>query len=129
MLPINNRLKEKKDFSSIMKYGSALSFPLFNIKYYKKQEGECRFGIVVSNKISKKAVVRNLIKRRLREALRRNKEQFILQTDTIIFAKSKIVNTTYKDIECMILEMFKKVLISHKNIKKHYPINRYKQNS
>lgn len=118
MLPKEHRLQEERDFSRITRYGLSISLPFFNVKFYQKETGESRFGIVVSNKISKKATLRNTIKRRIREVLRKNKALYIPQTDTIIFAKTPIVNAPSTDIEKMTIEMFKRMSLSCKNRKK-----------
>lgn len=69
MLPKINRLTKKKDFDSIFKKGKSLKIDFLVFKILKNDLKESRFGFVVSKTISKKAVIRNKVKRRLREAV------------------------------------------------------------
>ncbi len=67
MLPKENRLTKNKDFEEIFKKGKGFRENFLFLKILKNKLKVSRFGFVVSNKISKKATVRNKIKRRLRE--------------------------------------------------------------
>lgn len=78
MLPNVNRLKHRKDFSAVyrsgLRYSSKhLSLRALHLKPSTSKPSEnlptC-IGISISLKVSKKAVVRNRIKRQLRSALR-----------------------------------------------------------
>ncbi|HRY37061.1 MAG TPA: ribonuclease P protein component [Candidatus Magasanikbacteria bacterium] len=85
MLPKENRLTKIRDFNLLFKYGVYISGRLLDLKllklakisdYFPKKEDPQYFknqllvGISVGIKISKKAVVRNKIKRQIREILR-----------------------------------------------------------
>lgn len=99
MLPRISRITREQTFSLIIKKGFSLSFSLMRIKWIFSENPYPRFGIVVSNKISKKATVRNKIKRRIRELLREFiKKQPHMQIDGIIFVKPHIVNASFQDI-------------------------------
>ena len=67
MLPKINRIKKKKDFDVIFKKGKSFKTSLLVLKIMKNHLAENRFGFVVSTKVSKNAVVRNKIRRRLSE--------------------------------------------------------------
>ncbi|MEK7503439.1 MAG: ribonuclease P protein component [Patescibacteria group bacterium] len=70
MLPGTNRLKKKKDFERVFKQGRGLKESFLSLKLVKNGLGETRFGFVVGQKVSRKAVVRNKVKRRLRDIVR-----------------------------------------------------------
>jgi len=72
MLPGINRLKKKKDFEYVFKQGRGLKEGFLSLKFVKNGLKETRFGFVVGQKVSHKAVVRNKVKRRLREFIRVN---------------------------------------------------------
>ena len=74
MLPKINRIKKKKDFEIIFKKGASFRNNLFTLRFLKNSLGINRFGFVVSQKVSKKAVVRNKVRRRLTEAIERETE-------------------------------------------------------
>lgn len=93
------RLSEKKDFQCVFVRGRCATTPLYIMKWTKNSIGAPRFGFVVANTISKKATKRNLIRRRLREAVRRNLPPLFLAVDVVIIAKPAILTARYKDIE------------------------------
>jgi ribonuclease P protein component len=73
MLPKINRIKKKKDFELIFKKGASFKSPSFILKVLKTSLEYSRFGFVVSQKVSKKAVERNKIRRRLSEIVKKQK--------------------------------------------------------
>ena len=58
--------------------------PLFSVKFLPRIELPNRFAFVVSTKVSKKAVVRNRLKRILREFVRRNLANFAVGDYVVI---------------------------------------------
>ncbi len=63
MLPKNNRLK-KEEVAEILKKGRVLSSPFFRVKYIASGK-ETKASGVVSKKISKSAVKRNALRRKI----------------------------------------------------------------
>ena len=124
MLGRTNRITSEQTFSLILKKGSSLSFSHFRLKWVSSKNPHPRFGIVVSNKISKKAVVRNTIKRRLREILRPYCKKQSLQIDGIVFVKPEIVNASFqilsKEMEYALRTLMEK---NSKMSKNHYKYN------
>jgi ribonuclease P protein component len=70
MLSKDNRIKKKKDFELIFKNSKNFKNNFFILKIAKNDLGVNRFGFVISKKVSKKAVIRNKIRRRLSEAVK-----------------------------------------------------------
>ncbi len=72
-LPQANRLKHRRDFKEIYQHGSRYArrhLVLITLPAISATTAtSTKIGIVVSQKVSKKAVVRNRIKRRIRAAL------------------------------------------------------------
>ena len=62
MLKKENRLKKKKDFERIYKKGRGFKGDSLFLKILENKEELTRIGIVVSKKVSKKAVQRNKLK-------------------------------------------------------------------
>ena len=75
MLKKINRITSKKEFEEIKSKGEMKATELFSVVWMKKTENRA-FGAIISKKISKKAVFRNQIKRRLMEAVRLNMDIF-----------------------------------------------------
>jgi len=72
MLKRNNRLTKNKEFERLFKSGRAAFGRFIGLKYLPNDSGILRATVIVGKKVSKKAVVRNLIKRRLREIIRQD---------------------------------------------------------
>lgn len=84
MLPYKFRLTKDKDYKFIFKNGKKSSNNYFRVCFLKNNIGHSRFGIIVSNKVSKKATVRNLLKRKIRAILSNNLSNFSQNYDIII---------------------------------------------
>jgi len=69
MLPTAHRLHKETEIKSLIRHGQTFFLPEFIIKYQKTKEKPSKIGFVVSTKVDKKAVVRNRIKRQMREAI------------------------------------------------------------
>lgn len=97
MLPSQFRLSKKKDFDMVFKKGRSTALRYFFIRWQKNQLKTSRIGIIVSNKVSKKATIRNTIKRRIREIMW-TQVPLLGSVDIIIVAKQGSVNASYIDI-------------------------------
>jgi ribonuclease P protein component len=76
-LPKPHRLRRRQDFHQVYQYGKRhqqVHLTLRSLRHLPNSTTEnlpaTRFGISVSQKVSKKAVVRNLLKRQVKAALR-----------------------------------------------------------
>jgi ribonuclease P protein component len=65
MLPKNNRLKKERDFKRILRSNKIKEESFFILRILRNDINEVRFGVSVSKKISKKATLRNKIRRRM----------------------------------------------------------------
>jgi len=86
MLPKINRIKKKKDFDEIFKKGKISRGNSLIFKFKKNNLKESRFAFVVSLKVSKSAVVRNKIRRRMSEIIRQNIKNITNGIDLVIVA-------------------------------------------
>ncbi|MFA6190472.1 MAG: ribonuclease P protein component [Candidatus Staskawiczbacteria bacterium] len=71
MLPKINRIRKKKDFESIFKNSKSFKNNLFIFKITKNELDINRFGFIISSKVSKRATIRNKIRRRLAEIIKK----------------------------------------------------------
>jgi len=69
-LPKEHRLKHWRDFKTIYSQGKRFRGDALAIILLPQPAAPTKIGISISRKVSKKAVVRNLIKRRIRHACR-----------------------------------------------------------
>ncbi|MEK7103922.1 MAG: ribonuclease P protein component [Patescibacteria group bacterium] len=115
MLFSKNRLRKKKDFERVMRdrasKSAAVSF--LSARFICNDLPYSRIGFVVSKKVSKKAVTRNKIKRRLREISRNIIKELEKGFDIVVFTKPEIAESDFKQIKNALEILLKK--ISHKN--------------
>ena len=70
----NNRIKKRKLFLEIQESGEKLFTNHFLIFVRESKDNHSKIGITISKKNDKRAVVRNKLKRRLREFFRTSKK-------------------------------------------------------
>ncbi len=71
--PRHARLTDPERYQEVFKTGKKVRHPLLGIVARPSEEGHARLGLAVSRKVSRKAVVRNRIKRQAREYFRRER--------------------------------------------------------
>ena len=80
------RIRKKSDFARLYREGGRFRGRYFTLVYRRNGEGRSRLGVVASRKVGS-AVVRNRVKRRLRELFRRNKALLGDTIDLIVIAR------------------------------------------
>ena len=105
-------LKGKANFEKVFKKGDKCFVDIFGLKISRNDLDYSRFGIIISGKISKKAVVRNKIKRRISEIFRLNLKNFKSGFDVIILCRQPIIKASYQDIEKEILNSAKRLKLA-----------------
>ena len=70
----------------------------------KNRTGINRVGVTVSKKLGK-AVVRNRVRRRIREVYRLNEEQFLPGWDIVIVARSRAVEVSFQKLTESLLSL------------------------
>lgn len=104
MLLKENRLTKKVDFSRIHQKGKFIKDEYLALRIAPNNLEVTRVGFLVGLKISKKAVIRNKIKRTLREIFRLKIKSCNLKKgfDIIVLVRPEIIGKTYKEIESSI---------------------------
>ena len=88
MLPSRHRIKKNADFVRVISSGTKGKFGPF-LFFYSPTGEKIRFGVVVSKKVAKLAVVRNWIRRVIQESLRNDPELLAQKTgDAVIMVLS-----------------------------------------
>ncbi len=120
MIPKVNRLTKKSDFDILFKEGRFIAGSLTNLKIWRIEPDkyprrgyartDLKIGFVVGVKIHKNAVIRNRLKRQMREVVR-----LLLKTGGVragfmaaIMAKSGMVGTDYAMIEKSVLDVLRR---------------------
>jgi len=99
MLPKENRLKKDKEFEAVFKGGRTLKGKSVFLRYLINGTDKTKVGFVVSKKISKLAVERNKIKRRMREIIRLKKKDIKEGLSVVIVSLPPIKGMGYKEIK------------------------------
>lgn len=84
--PREARLTRRSEFLLLSRRGRKLYTPHFIIIRRDNDHRGRRLGVTVSSKVGN-AVVRNRVKRRLREFFRRGRDNFLPDQDTVIIAR------------------------------------------
>jgi ribonuclease P protein component len=98
MLARTSRLVKTKDIEHAFKRGRSFFSRSLGLKVVINELGVNRFALVVSTKISKKAVVRNKIKRSLRDILRIENKHLKVGYDLVVITLPAIVDLKQPDI-------------------------------
>lgn len=100
-----NRLKKRNDFIIVKKSGHKAYGKFLILLFLPRSAQELdnlhspyRLGLIVSKKVSKKAVQRNLVKRRLREIFRLNYQE-LQSGDFLVIAKQNALKASYQELE------------------------------
>jgi len=111
MLKKVNRLKKKKDFEKVLKKGKGFKEDFLLFKVIKNNLGVSRFGFIISQKISKKATVRNKLKRKLSELVTAKLKKIKKGIDGIFIVSPGLENKDFWEIEGIIEKIFNKTKI------------------
>src|SRR5215831_681484 len=96
--PKQARLRKRPEFLSLSRWGKKIYGPHFLIITRPNERGEARLGVTVSSKVGN-AVVRNRVKRLLRECFRRYRHQIVPNQDVLIIARKSAVNLSWCNVE------------------------------
>lgn len=110
-----HRLKRGSDFDRVFRQGKRLAGRYVCLHYISNDEDRTRVGLTVSKKVDKRAVRRNLIKRRLREIFRKNMTLFPERHDIIIRAMPGCADAQYGELQDEVL-----LLAANAGLKKTY---------
>lgn len=92
----SERLRQTREYQRVFQHGKKLVSPLFVVYIHPSPESFSRLGMAVSKRVGK-AVVRNRIKRLVRELFRRHKKRFESPCDVVIVARQQAANASFAD--------------------------------
>jgi ribonuclease P protein component len=102
-----NRLQKKSDIDLVFKKGKSFREGLVLLKVLKTDLGGPRFAFVISHKVSKKATVRNKIRRRLKNLLHKSLDK--VSVDALVIAFPGLEKKSYKDLGEIVLKVSKRI--------------------
>jgi ribonuclease P protein component len=97
-------LKRNNDFRRLYSKGKSAATPLFVVYCRKNGRGTSRLGVTVSTKLGN-AVVRNRIRRRLRETYRLNEGAFAPGYDIVIVARHAVREAAFPKLRQDLLRL------------------------
>lgn len=103
-----NILKNNRDFNRIIDNKRYVKNSYFVIYYEKTQEKISHFGISVGKKIGN-AVVRNKLKRQIRNIIDKNKKYYSNGIDYIIMIRKGCIDLSFEEKESYLIHLLEKV--------------------
>jgi len=106
-LPRAGIVRRRSDLKRVMKAGTKAAGPLLSLRYAPQPQTDCparRVAFLLPGAI-KGSVRRNRLKRRLREAYRRNQERFPAGFDLLFFARPDAVRAGYAQLEAEVTSL------------------------
>jgi len=102
------RLRSRSDFTRVYKTGSSFANSQFVVYWLKRPETErFRAGVSVSRKLGG-AVVRNRIRRVVKELIRLNADKIADRTDFIVIVRRPALGMKTRDLERSLLHVLRK---------------------
>ena len=111
MLAKQYRLTKEQDFKRANSLGRSFFSPEFRLKIVKNNLVNSRFAIVTSGKLSKKAVVRNRVRRQVGEVLRLNRQRFVGGVDIVFWISPAALKLDYQQLEEKVLFLLTKARV------------------
>lgn len=101
-------VKENYEFRRIYRKGKSAVSPQLVIYCQRNRRGHSRLGVSVSTKLGC-AVVRNRVRRRIREIYRLNKAKMLPGYDLIVVARVRSVETDYQKLDRTYLRLLEQL--------------------
>ena len=110
-------VKENYEFRRIYAKGRSGVSPYLVVYVRPNRRGRNRLGVTVSTKLGH-AVVRNRVRRRIRELYRTNEEKFLTGFDIVVVARTRAIFGRYRELERSFLQQMKKLGLMAQSDKK-----------
>lgn len=98
-------IKENKDFKKLYYRGKSVVNEYIVVYYRQNPYSYCRLGITVSSKVGK-AVVRNRVRRLIRESYRLMEDRVRKSMDIVVVARNKAAFSDYAHISAAMEKAF-----------------------
>ena len=97
--PVSCRLKKSSEFSTVFQKHRKVQNQFFRILiHYHRSQPQVRLGVIVSRRVSRRAVQRNRIKRQIRDCFRLNKQK-LSGCDLIVIANRSCESATNAQLQ------------------------------
>lgn len=109
MLPKKNRLRHEKDFARLSVKGRPLYGPFCVLRAWKSGSKPSKVGFVASGKMFKTAVLRNKLRRRIREAFRPLLKTVPDGYDMTFVARPEAEKADFKELQASLAHLIEKL--------------------
>jgi len=102
------RLRRRADFNAVYRYGRSFANSQFVVYWRKRPNGDAfRMGVSASSKLGG-AVVRNRLRRMVKEIVRLNAAKLVDDIDLVLIVRKPALTLVYKEMEGSILHVLRK---------------------
>jgi ribonuclease P protein component len=105
-------LRRTADLERVRREGQAWRHPLLVLLASPNGRSYSRFGFVTSRRIGK-AVVRNRVKRQLREAVRQQLDEVVGGWDCLFIAREPIIQAEYRAVVTAVSQLLRRASLRH----------------
>jgi ribonuclease P protein component len=106
-LPRTYRLRDKRLIAMLIKKGKRKSTSFFQVQMLPSFSNEMKVGVIVSKKISAKAVERHRIRRRILEAVRKVFSEYEGAPFLVLFfGNRRVLNADFTELKQSITQIF-----------------------
>jgi ribonuclease P protein component len=103
-----HRLAKREDFSKVFRYGKSVANQQFVVYVLPQPRNDhFRLGVSVSKKLGN-AVVRNRLRRMMKEIVRQNKELVTGVYDFIVIARKPVADLEFDEMEKNLMHVMRK---------------------
>ena len=102
------RVLKRADFERLSKHGRRIRRDHFVVYYCRNSRGDLRLGVTVSKKVGR-AVIRNRVKRLVRESFRLNKALFDHACDMNVVARIGAADLSSQEIKQTLESIFREI--------------------
>jgi ribonuclease P protein component len=106
-LPPGARIRRPADFAAL-RQGHRVASPYFYLRWAASAHGGCRLGMAVSRRVSKRAVVRNQIKRVIRESFRARRGE-LPPLDVLVSARASAAQADKRSLRADLDRLWRKL--------------------
>jgi ribonuclease P protein component len=103
----SERLRHPREFQHVFRYGKKLVTPTFILHILPTSASRSRLGMAVSKRVGK-AVVRNRVKRLMRELFRQHKAIFRPTCDVVFVARHRAAEASLEELTRQFLSLLRR---------------------